>query len=56
MDAILTVGAGSFLTRAISLWPSRRGPGLFRLFRGGAAGAVAAFLAELARPALTGEQ
>jgi hypothetical protein len=42
------------LTRVLSFWPSRRGPGLFRLFRAGAAGAAAAFLAELARPALTG--
>ena len=54
LDALLTVGAGSVLTRVLSLWPSRRGPGLFRLFRAGAAGAAAAFLAELARPVLTG--
>ena len=54
LDALLTVGAGSVLTRVLSLWPSRKGPGLFRLFRAGAAGAAAAFLAELARPVLTG--
>lgn len=56
LDAIMTVGAGSILTRAISLWPARRGPGLIRLFRAGVAGAAAAFLAELARPALTGRK
>lgn len=56
LDALLTVGAGSILTRALSLWPSREGPGLFRLFRGGAAGAAAAVLAELARPVLTGRK
>jgi len=55
LDALLTVGAGSILTRALSVLPSKRGPGLFRLFRAGMAGAVAAFLAELARPALTGK-
>ena len=55
MDALLTVGAGSLLTRAITLWPTRRRPGLFRLFRAGVSGAAAAFLAELARPALTGQ-
>ncbi|MFH1764652.1 MAG: hypothetical protein ABIF09_10710 [Gemmatimonadota bacterium] len=55
LDAFLAVGAGSVLTRALALWPSRRGPGLFRLFRAGAAGAAAAFLAELARPVLTGK-
>lgn len=56
LDALLTVGAGSALTRILSLWPSRKGPGLFRLFRAGAAGAAASFLAELARPALTGKK
>jgi hypothetical protein len=56
LDALLTVGAGSVLTRVLSLWPSRPGPGLFRLFRAGAAGAAAAFLAELARPVLTGKK
>ncbi len=56
LDALLTVGAGSLLTRALSLWPTRKGPGLFRLFRGGAAGAAAAVLAELARPVLTGRK
>jgi hypothetical protein len=54
-DALIAVGAGSVVTRIFSLWPSRAGPGLFRLFRAGAAGAAAAFLAELARPALTGK-
>jgi hypothetical protein len=54
LNALLAVGAGSVVTRIVSLWPSRGGPGLFRLFRAGAAGAAAAFLAELARPALTG--
>ena len=56
LDALLTVGAGSALTRVFSLWPSRPGPGLFRLFRAGAAGAAAAFLAELVRPVLTGKK
>jgi len=55
MDALLTVGAGSVLTRTLSFLPSKGGPSLFRLFRGGIAGSVAAFLAELARPALTGK-
>ncbi len=56
LDTLLTVGAGSLLARAFSLWPSRKGPGIFRLFRAGAAGAAAAFLAELVRPALTGRK
>ncbi len=56
LDALLTVGAGSVLTRVLAHWPSRRGPGLFRLFRAGAAGAAAAFLAELARPVITGKK
>lgn len=56
LDALLAVGAGSVLTRVLALWPSRKGPGLFRLFRAGAAGAAAAFLAELIRPALTGKR
>ena len=55
MDALLTVGAGSILTRVLTLWPTRGRPSFFRLFRAGAAGAAAAFLAKLARPALTGE-
>jgi len=54
-DALMTVGAGSMLTRALSLWPGRRTPGIFRLFRAGVSGAAAAFLAELVRPALTGK-
>jgi hypothetical protein len=55
MDAFLTVGFGTVLTRLLALWPGRRRPGLLRLFRAGAAGAAAAFLAELVRPALSGE-
>jgi len=55
LDAFLTVGAGTVLTRLLSLWPGRRRPGLFRLFRAGAAGAAASFLAEIIRPALSGE-
>jgi hypothetical protein len=54
LDALLTVGAGSVIARGLSLWPGRRRPGVFSLFRAGAAGAAAAFLAELIRPALTG--
>jgi len=54
-DALMAVGAGSVATRIFSLWPTRSRPSLFRLFRGGAAGAAAAFLAELARPALSGK-
>lgn len=50
LDALLTVGAGTLLTRLISLWPGRRRPGLFRLFKAGTAGAAASFLAELLRP------
>lgn len=56
LDAVLAVGAGSVLTRTLSLWPGRRRPGLFRLFRAGAAGAAAGFLAELIRPVLVGEK
>lgn len=54
LDALLTVGAGSVIARGLSLWPGRRRPGVFSLFRAGAAGAAAAFLSELIRPALTG--
>lgn len=54
LDAVLTVGAGTVLTRLLSLWPGRHRPGLFRLFRAGAAGAAAALLAELLRPAIAG--
>ena len=55
LDALLTVGAGSLLARALSAWPGRRRPGLFRLFKAGAAGAAAAFLAELLRPVISGK-
>lgn len=55
LDAFLAVGAGSVLSRVFALWPSRRRPGLFRLFRAGAAGAAASFLAELAKPLLLGK-
>jgi len=55
LDAFLTVGLGTVLTRFLALWPGRRRPGLFRLFKAGAAGAAAALLAELVRPALSGE-
>jgi hypothetical protein len=54
LDALLTVGAGSILARALSVWPGRSRPGIFRLFRGGMAGAAAGFLVELIRPALVG--
>jgi hypothetical protein len=54
LDAFLTVGMGTVLTRFLSIWPGRRRPGLFRLFKAGAAGAAAALLAELVRPALSG--
>ena len=56
VDTLLTVGAGSLLTRVLSLWPSRKGPSLFRLFRAGGAGAAAALLAELVRPVLTAKE
>jgi hypothetical protein len=56
MDAFLAVGAGSLFTRVFSLLPRRRNPGIFRLLRAGTAGAVAAFLAEAVRPALTGKK
>lgn len=55
IDAVLAVGAGSLFTRVFSLLPHRRTPGLFNLLRAGTAGAAAAFLAELVRPALTGK-
>lgn len=54
LEAILSVGAGTVLTRLLAFWPGRRSPGLLGLGRAGAAGAAAAFLAELLRPALTG--
>jgi hypothetical protein len=54
LDTLLTVGAGSVLARTLSFWPGRGRPGLFRLFRAGVAGAAAAFLTELVRPALVG--
>jgi hypothetical protein len=56
LTTLLTAGAGSIVARALSLWPSRKAPGVFRLFRAGAAGAAAAFLAELVRPVLTGKK
>ena len=56
LTTLLTAGAGSIVARAVSLWPSRNAPGVFRLFRAGAAGAAAAFLAELVRPVLTGKK
>lgn len=56
LNTLLTAGAGSIVARALSIWPSRRAPGVFRLFRAGAAGAAAAFLAEMIRPVLTGKK
>ncbi len=56
LNTLLTAGAGSIVARALAIWPSRRAPGVFRLFRAGAAGAAAAFLAELVRPVLTGKK
>ena len=56
LDTIFTVGAGTVLTRVLSLWPGRGRPGIFRLFRAGASGAAAALLAELVRPVLTGKK
>lgn len=56
METIFTVGAGTVLTRVLSLWPGRGRPGVFRLFRGGASGAAAALLTELVRPVLTGKK
>jgi hypothetical protein len=55
LEAFLTVGLGTVLTRFLALWPGRRRPGLFRLFKAGASGAAAALLAELVRPVLSGE-
>lgn len=55
LDALFTVGAGSVLTRLLAFWPGRRKPGLFALARAGAAGAAAALLAELIRPAVAGK-
>lgn len=53
LDAFLTVGAGTALTRLLALWPGSRRPGLFRLSKAGAAGAAAAFLTGLLRPVLS---
>ncbi len=54
LEAVLTLGAGTVLTRVLAVWPGRRKPGLFRLFKAGVAGAAASFLSELARPLLSG--
>jgi hypothetical protein len=54
LEAFLSVGAGTVLTRLLAFWPGRRRPGLLGLGRAGAAGAAAAFLSELLRPALSG--
>jgi hypothetical protein len=56
LDTIITVGAGTVLTRVLSLWPGRRRPGIFRLLRAGASGATASLLSELMRPVLTGKK
>jgi hypothetical protein len=56
LDTVFTVGAGTVLTRVLSLWPGRGRPGLFRLLRAGASGAATALLAELIRPVLTGKK
>lgn len=56
VNALFTVGAGSVLTRVLSLWPGSRRPGLLGLLRAGAAGAAAAFLTEVLRPVLLGEE
>lgn len=56
LETVFTVGAGTVLTRVLSLWPGRRRPGLFRLLRAGGAGAAAALLAELIRPVLSGKK
>ncbi|MFO8172876.1 MAG: hypothetical protein R6T96_01240 [Longimicrobiales bacterium] len=53
MEAVLTVGAGPFLTRLLSLWPGSRRPGIFRMGKAAAAGAAAAFLTGLIRPLLS---
>jgi hypothetical protein len=55
LEAFVTVGAGTALTRLLAFWPGSRRPGLLGLGRASAAGAAAAFLAELLRPALAGE-
>ncbi len=56
MEALYTVGAGTLFARLLAIWPGPDRPGAFRLIRAGAAGAAAAFLAELIRPALLGEE
>lgn len=56
LDAFLTVGAGTAITRLLSLWPGKRRPGLFSLGKAGAAGAAAAFLTGLLRPILSTEE
>ena len=56
LDAFLTVGAGTLLTRLLAFWPGRGRPGILGLVRAGAAGAASAFLAELLRPLLSGEE
>lgn len=55
LEVLLTLGAGTVLTRVLALWPGRRRPGLFRLLKAGAAGAAASFLSELARPLISGK-
>jgi hypothetical protein len=55
LEVLLTLGAGTALTRVLTLLPGRRRPGLFRLLKGGAAGAAASFLSGLARPLISGK-
>ncbi len=52
LEAVFTVGAGTLLTRFLTLWPGSRRPGLLGLGRAGAAGAAAAFLASRIHPFL----
>lgn len=56
LEAVFTVGAGTFLTRLLALWPGSRRPGMFRLGKAAAAGAASAFLTGLIRPLLSSEE
>jgi hypothetical protein len=53
-DAVIAAGAAALAGRFIDSLPRKRRPGVLGLVRGGAAGAAAALLRELARPIITG--
>jgi hypothetical protein len=55
VEMLLSMGAGTLISRLLGIWPSRGRPGVARLARAAAAGAGAAVLRELLHPLLRGE-